>query len=173
MQALEKTQIEKPEGPMLVRDAMVTMPKTLGLRTTVSQVRSEFEDDHIHMALVVDAEHRLVTTIERADVPLTVDGDTPASKCGTLIGRTTKPDSLLSAATSLLQLKGRRRLAVTDDRNRLVGLLCLKRSGNGYCSDAGVLARAEERSKVSQRSCVPEHQRTSRRSFVYLLLACA
>ena len=153
MPAVEKTQIEKPERLMLVRHAMVTMPKTLGPCTTVDQVRSEFEDDHIHMALVVDAEQRLVTTIERSDVPLTVDGATPASMCGTLIGRTTTPDSLLSAATSVLQLTGRRRLAVTDDRNHLVGLLCLKRTGNGYCSDEGVLARAEERSKVSSRSC--------------------
>lgn len=150
---VEKNQTEKPERPMLVGDAMVTMPKTLGPRTTVNQVRSEFEDDHIHMALVVDTEHCLITTIERSDVPLTVDGDTPASMCGTLAGRTTKPDALLSAATSVLKSKGRRRLAVTDDRNRLIGLLCLKRSGNGYCSDEGVLARAEERSRVSSRSC--------------------
>jgi CBS-domain-containing membrane protein len=153
MRVLEKLQFEKPERQVLVRDAMVTMPKTLGPLTTVKQVRAEFEDDHIHMLLVVDAEQYLITTIERSDVPLAANGGTRASMFGTLVGRTIKPDSILSAATSVLKSKGQRRLAVTDDRNRLVGLLCLKRNGSGYCSDEGVQARIEERSSVSSRAC--------------------
>lgn len=138
---------------MLVREAMVTSPKTLGPLTTVNQVRSVFQDDHIHMALIVDAELRLITTIERPDIPLSVDGGTRASICGTLVGRTITPDTLLSTATSVLLSEGRRRLAVTNDRNHLMGLLCLKRSGRGYCSDEGVQARAGERSRASVRSC--------------------
>ena len=98
------------------------------------------------MALVVDAEQCLITTIERSEIPMTVSGGTRASTCGTLAGRTIKPDSLLSEATSVLKTKGQRRLAVADHRNRLVGLLCVKRNGSGYCSDEGVQARVEERS---------------------------
>ena len=37
---------------------------------------------------------------------------------------------------------GGRRLAVVDHRLRLLGLLCLKRSGLGFCSDRDVAARA-------------------------------
>lgn len=149
MRALGRVQFEKPERQLLVRDAMVTRPKTLGPLTTVNQVRAEFEDDHIHMALIVDAEQCLITTIERSDVPSTVSGATRASTYGTLVGRTIMPDSLLSAATSVLKSKGQRRLAVTDERNRLIGLLCLKSNGTGYCSDYGVQARETESSRVS------------------------
>jgi hypothetical protein len=45
---------------------------------------------------------------------------------------------------------GRRRVAVVTDGGRLVGLLCLKRSGRGFCSDAGIRARAEERAAKAQ-----------------------
>ncbi|MGW1564687.1 hypothetical protein ACWCQ1_51030 [Streptomyces sp. NPDC002144] len=47
-----------------------------------------------------------------------------------------------------MALDGRRRLAVTDGCGRLLGLLCLKRSGNGYCSDEGIRARADERERT-------------------------
>lgn len=40
---------------------------------------------------------------------------------------------------------GRRRRAVIDDRGLLLGLLCLKHTGLGFCSDADVRARADER----------------------------
>lgn len=153
MPMIGKMKTEKPEREILVREAMVTSPKTLGPLTTVNQVRALFRDDHIHMALIVDAELRLITTIERPDIPLSIGGDTRASVCGTLVGRSITSDSLLNAATAVLLSEGRRRLAVTDDRNRLMGLLCLKRNRSGYCSDEGVQARAAERSRASQRSC--------------------
>jgi hypothetical protein len=40
---------------------------------------------------------------------------------------------------------GQRRRAVVDDEGRLLGLLCLKASGRGFCADADVAARARER----------------------------
>jgi len=40
---------------------------------------------------------------------------------------------------------GRRRLAVVDDGGVLVGLLCLKRTGRGFCSDLDVASRAASR----------------------------
>ena len=143
---------EHETGLPLVADAMVTRPKTLGLQTTVDQVRVLFEDDHVHIALVVDLEGRLVTTIERSDIAPEVDGSALAAGVGTRAGRTIHPGRPLSEATSDLLSRGRRRLAVTDDRNHLLGLLCLKRSGLGYCSDNGVLARAKERAKTSASS---------------------
>ena len=38
-----------------------------------------------------------------------------------------------------------RRLAVTGEGNVLVGLLCLKRRSNGYCSNDNVAERIAER----------------------------
>ena len=38
-----------------------------------------------------------------------------------------------------------RRLAVVDDDHRLLGLLCLKRSGSGFCSDDDVISRRRAR----------------------------
>ena len=37
----------------------------------------------------------------------------------------------------------RRRLAVLDDSGRLIGLLCLKGNGTGYCADDGRRGRRE------------------------------
>lgn len=138
---------------ILVRDVMVTAPKLLGPDATVDQIRLVFEDNHVHMALIVAKDRRLLTAIDRSDIPPAVDGTARASALGTLVGRTVNPDCLLSTATSDLRSSGRRRFAVTDEQNRLLGLLCLKRSGNGYCSDEGVRARAEERSKAPSRPC--------------------
>ncbi|MEU6148174.1 hypothetical protein ABZ848_48575 [Streptomyces sp. NPDC047081] len=63
-----------------VADAMVTCPKTLDPHAGVDDVRALFGDDHVHMALVVAADGRLLTTIERPDIPAAVAGETPAGK---------------------------------------------------------------------------------------------
>jgi CBS domain-containing protein len=132
-------------GEACVAEVMVTHPKTLGPDSTADQARASFSD-HVHMALIVASDGRLVTTIEPADIPCETPGSTPARGFGTLVGRTIHPRSALNSVTAALRGSGRRRLAVVDDQNRLLGLLCLKRSGDGYCSDEGVRARAEERS---------------------------
>lgn len=45
-----------------------------------------------------------------------------------------------------------RRLAVIDDHGMLLGLLCLKRTGLGFCSDTDVQARADERRNPATRT---------------------
>jgi hypothetical protein len=49
-----------------------------------------------------------------------------------------------------MRAQSTRRLAVVDGTGRLVGLLCLKRTLDGFCSDADVRARAVERGGVHQ-----------------------
>lgn len=44
---------------------------------------------------------------------------------------------------------GRRRVAVTSADGRLLGLLCLKASRAGFCSDADVRARALDRADAA------------------------
>jgi CBS-domain-containing membrane protein len=131
-----------------VGDVMVTCPTTHGLDTAVDDIRTFFVDDHVHMALIVAAGQRLVTTIERRDLPASSSGLPPAAELGTLTGRTVGPSAALDAVTAALLRDRRRRLAVVDDRGRLLGLLCLKKSGTGYCSDGDVRERAGEAERL-------------------------
>jgi len=133
-----ETAAERP-----VADAMVTCPKTHGPRSGLEKIRPFFEDDHVHVALVVAADGRLVTTIERSDLAAAISSSAPVAKLGTLIGRTAGPADPLGAVTATLLREGRRRLAVVDGSGRLLGLLCLKRDGTGYCSDEGIRGRAQ------------------------------
>jgi hypothetical protein len=55
------------------------------------------------------------------------------------------PAAGLDATTAPLARQRRRRLAVVDDSGRLLGLLCLKKDGTGYCSDDGIGDRAAQR----------------------------
>lgn len=128
-----------------VADAMVTCPKTLGAECVLEKVQAFFEDDHVHMALVVAPDGRLVTTIERPDLDADPSSSTPVAKLGTLIDRTVGPADPLAPATVALLGGGRRRLAVVDDSGRLLGLLCLKQDGTGCCSDEGIRERAQSR----------------------------
>ena len=125
-----------------VADVMVRFPKTHGPGSTLEEIRAFFEDDHVHMALVVAGDGLLVTTIERPDLAAALPGSTPARELGTLTGRTAGPADPLDAATVALRQARRRRLAVVDDSGRLLGLLCLQKDEAGYCSDAGIRERA-------------------------------
>lgn len=126
---------------MLIADAMVKAPATHGPGSGVDEVRAFFEDDHVHMALIVAADGRLLTTIERPDLAVAAAGSMPLERLGTLAGRTMLPSDALSAATATLARQRRRRMAVVDCSGRLVGLLCLKRDRTGYCSDEGIAER--------------------------------
>ena len=134
--------------PPRVRQIMVTFPKRLGADARIADVRAEFEDEHVHMVLVVDRDGRLVTAIERLDLTPELDASSLASVCGRLEGRTVSPMTPLPAITRLLGSTGRRRLAVVDDDGLLRGLVCLKRSRSGYCDDKDVRARANERGET-------------------------
>ena len=141
-----ETAAERP-----VADAMVTCPKTHGPRSGLEKIRAFFEDNHVHVALIVATDGRLVTTIERSDLAVAISSSAPVAQLGTLAGRTAGPADPLGAVTATLLREGRRRLAVVDDSGRLLGLLCLKRDGTGYCSDEGIRERA-------QRATQPRNQ---------------
>jgi CBS-domain-containing membrane protein len=132
-----------------VADAMITIPKTHGPDTRLAEIRRLFEDDHVHMALVVDAGGRLLTTIERDDLNEAMPGSTRACHIGTIARRVVASHHSLDYASAALRRDRRRRLAVIDDSGRLLGLLCLKRRGDGFCSDEGVRQRAAENASAT------------------------
>ncbi|WP_207841646.1 CBS domain-containing protein [Williamsia soli] len=110
---------------------MVTILKTLGDRSDVGAVRRELDDDHMHMVLIVDGGRRLLTTITRSDLRTSIPDSTEAISVGRLAGRTTRPSTPIIDITARLNRSGERRLAVTDDQGRMLGLLCLKRDRTG------------------------------------------
>ncbi len=129
-------------GRPTVATAMIHRPKVCGPGTTVTDVRELFLDDHVHAVLVADL-GTLLTVVERADVE-SARADAPARECGRLTGRTVGPDADLDQTWRSMAEAHRRRLAVVDPHGTLLGLLCLKRSGQGFCSDADVADRAAE-----------------------------
>jgi CBS domain-containing protein len=128
---------------MRVDDAMIRFPRISGPATTVAEVRELFRDDHLHAVLVAD-EGQLVSVVERPDISA-APPDAPARWSGRLRDRTTGPNADLEATRRAMTARQRRRLAVIDDHGKLLGLLCLNRTGRGFCSDADVQARADER----------------------------
>ncbi len=123
-----------------VADAMITSPQVFGATTTVREAHEFFADDHVHALLVVTG-RTLLTVVERTDLASSPPG-APARAIGTLEGRVMSPEAALRAAWHRMVALNRRRLAVVDEDRSLLGLLCLKRSGRGFCSDAGVAERA-------------------------------
>ena len=123
---------------------MVTICKTHGPDTRLAEIRRLLDDDHVHMALIVAVDGRLLTTIERDDLSEAIPGSVPACHLGTIASRVIGPQQSLEYAMTALKRGRRRRLAVIDNSGRLLGLLCLKRHGDGFCSDEGVRQRAAE-----------------------------
>jgi CBS domain-containing protein len=132
---------------LTVAEAMVVGPAVHPPTATAGELRAFFEDEHVHMALLVE-DGTLVGAVERADLGAAVHDETLAGEIATLDGRTIAPDAGLAAALAQLRLAGRRRLAVTEGGS-LLGLLYLKASGDGFCSDADVGHRGTERAAVT------------------------
>lgn len=122
-----------------VVDVMITGPKRLPADASVATARAELADEHLHLLLLV-RDGVLLGTIGRGDVPADAGGG--ALTHASLEGRVVGPDEPMAEVHPRLVASGQRRLAVTDGAGRLLGLLCLKRDGSGYCTDAGVAARA-------------------------------
>jgi CBS domain-containing protein len=119
---------------------MVTCPTVHGPSATVAQLRAFFNDPHVHAALLVDAD-KLIGVIERADLGAGLSDDAPARTIARLEGRTTHPTQSIPGLLHAMTRTGRRRLAVVSDDGALLGLLCLKASGQGFCSDTDVRSR--------------------------------
>jgi len=127
-----------PDG-RTVADAMLTIATLSDTSTTVGDIRALFEDDHIHAAVII-ADGVLITVIERTDLEAHHRDHDVAADLGTLHGRVAAPDTPLEQARLGMVRAGRRRLAVVEADGTFRGLLCLKRTGTGFCSDQDVRA---------------------------------
>jgi hypothetical protein len=123
-------------------EVMLTTPARHPLSATVGEIRDFFRDDHVHAALIVSPAGYLEAVVERDDLAEYQALDAAAAPLGLLAGRTVLPGASLAEVRRAMIAAGRRRAAVTSADGRLLGLLCLKASRAGFCSDQDVRARA-------------------------------
>ncbi|HEU5484878.1 MAG TPA: CBS domain-containing protein [Microlunatus sp.] len=136
-----------------VSDVMLRHPKVLDAQATVDEARAALTDDHVHMALLTEGS-TLVGTLVRTDLPHPIQrsdqGSGPALPWSTLRDRTVPSATSADTVNKLLIERGLRRLAVIDHDGTLLGLMCLKRSRTGFCSDEDVASRAQSRALSRQ-----------------------
>jgi CBS domain-containing protein len=123
-------------------EAMLATPARHPLSATVGEIRDFFRDDHVHAALIVSPGGYLEAVVERDDIAGCQALDAAAAPLGLLAGRTVPAGARLADVRRAMIATGRRRAAVTSGDGRLMGLLCLKASRAGFCSEQDVRARA-------------------------------
>jgi len=146
---MPRTKNGLPAGapPRLVRDVMLTVPKTHDLDLTLHQAHQAFANPHVHMLLLTSPNGVLQGTLVRSDLTHLDVQETPDALAvghARLGGRTITPGVHAVTATSTMLDQQTRRLVVIDNHHRVVGLLCLKRTLDGFCSDANIRARAAQ-----------------------------
>ncbi len=127
-------------SPRTAADVMLRRPKTMAADTSIAEVRAALDDDHQHMVLLTDGA-RLVGTVTPSDLP-GPESDGAAAQWARLEGRTVAPEVPAADIEQVLVDQGRRRIAVVDGEYSLLGLLCLKQRGRGFCSDADIESRS-------------------------------
>ena len=137
-------QLDAAGKPQTVADAMIQAPKTSGPEAAVRDMKALFENDKVHAVLIVDGDV-LLAVVERSDLDQSTSDEASALSVGRLSGRVVTGDHSLQAAHRWMTGSCARRLAVVDEDGRLVGLLCLKRDGRGFCSSADLQSRADAR----------------------------
>lgn len=118
---------------------MLRHPKTLPAGASIDDSRAALGDDHLHMVLLTDGS-TLVGTVTRDDLPQPGVVDA-AAIWSRLADRTVQPDASAAAIEQMLVHHGLRRVAVVDAAGSLLGLMCLKQRGSGFCSAADVPSR--------------------------------
>jgi hypothetical protein len=121
---------------------MLMTPARHPLSTTVREIWEFFRDDHVHAALIVSPAGYLAAVVERDDLAGCQALDVAAAPLGRLADRAVPAAASLAEVHRTMVATGRRRAAVTAADGRLLGLLCLKAKGTGFCSEQDVRARA-------------------------------
>jgi len=121
---------------LLVRDVMVSRPKTLPVDATVGDLRRQFENPRVQTALLADG-GRFAGAIAPSELPDTADAAEPARVYARTDVPTLPPDATMAEALALLEERGDFRLVVLDGEGAgatLAGLLCLDRRGTTFCT---------------------------------------
>jgi hypothetical protein len=133
-----------------VAEVMLSTPIVLEGSATVDDVRTVFASTHVHMVLLTPhgrGGEPLRGTRVRDDLPEPASGRSPVLPHARVAGRTVAADLLADDVRRSMQADGQRRAAVVDVDGVLLGLLCLKHHGRGFCTDAGVASRRAARQR--------------------------
>ncbi|GAB2982465.1 CBS domain-containing protein [Nocardioides montaniterrae] len=130
-----------------VGEAMLHHPTVHPADLSVAAARATFDArTKTHLLLLVE-DDVLVTTLTRDDLLAEVDPTSPAARLGTLEGRTVTADRPVEDLRASMAATGLRRAAVVDEDLHLLGLLCLKKTRQGFCTDEGVAAWRADRER--------------------------
>jgi CBS domain-containing protein len=120
-----------------VRDVMVRRPKTLPVGASVAELREHFTNPRVQTALLADG-GRFAGAIAPSELPDDAPATDPALRYTRVDVPTLGPDATMADALALMDSRGDHRLVVLDgdgDGATLVGLLCLDRTGAGFCTE--------------------------------------
>ena len=127
---------------LLVADVMVRRPKTMPADASVADLRAQFENPRVRTALLAD-DGRFAGAIGPDELPAGAADAEPARDYATTDLPTVAPDARMSDALALMEARGEHRLIVLDgDGETLVGLLCMDKTGAGFCLDKPAGAQA-------------------------------
>lgn len=120
---------------------MLREPRVHPSTLTIGEAQAVFASSaKTHLLLLAD-DGLLVAAVTRDDAEgTTANPAAPAASIGCLEGRTVSPDLPVEPLRETMAGSGMRRIAVVDEAGRLLGLLCLKKSLRGFCTDEGVAA---------------------------------
>ena len=126
-----------------VADAMLRHPTVHPVDLTVGEARSVLDARPKTRVLLLVDEGMLVGAVTRDDLARASDDAERAIGYGSLDGR---PRGAASPRdTPRARMASVRRGGGVGPDGRLLGLLCLKRSGEGFCTDDGVAQMRAER----------------------------
>jgi len=118
----------------LVRDVMVSRPKTLPADASVAALREQFANPKVQTALLSDG-GRFAGAIAPDELPADAPDDGAARDYARTDLPTMAPDATMADALDLMDRRGDHRLIVLgDDGATLVGLLCLDKTGTSFCT---------------------------------------
>lgn len=125
-----------------IADAMLRHPTVHTVGITLADAWRVFDASPRTHLLLIAAHGRLITTLSRTDVDR-------RSFAGKSDGRTVRGDARLDEVHRDMLRGGQLRLAVVNGQMNLLGLLCLKSSGEGFSTDDGVAALRRSRTASS------------------------
>jgi predicted transcriptional regulator len=118
----------------LVRDVMVSRPKTLPVQATVGELREHFRNPKVQTALLTEGA-RFAGAIAPDELPSDAPDDAAARDYARTDLPTMTPEATMADALDLMDRRGEHRLVVLgDDGTTLAGLLCLDKTATSFCT---------------------------------------
>ena len=111
-------------------DLMLREPKTLQARASVAEVRALLDSPRVRMVLLADG-RRFRGAITK--LPDEADPNAAALPFAEPKPETLSPSDSAETAFTRAAQNPHRRIIVLDEDETLLGLLCLNRSGTGFC----------------------------------------